>query len=101
MVSKLHKVNEGLKKFGHVNKKAVEQYNNFTTQRENLENRRGELDDSKKAIEDLIKVLDQRKNEAIQRMFKQVAKNFAEVWEKLVPAGAGQLIMLVKNDAVK
>ncbi|KAI8799563.1 RecF/RecN/SMC protein [Cladochytrium replicatum] len=94
----LRKVNEGLKKYGHVNKKAYEQYNNFTKQRDALLRRKTELDKASKAIADLVKSLDQRKDEAIQRTFKQVAKNFMQVWEKLVPNGRGELIMLRRVD---
>lgn len=97
-MKKLHTVNEGLKKFAHVNKKAFEQYNNFTKQRDQLIQRREELDKSAKSIEDLVEVLDQRKDEAIERTFKQVASNFAEVFEKLVPAGRGKLIIQTKVD---
>jgi structural maintenance of chromosome 3 (chondroitin sulfate proteoglycan 6) len=93
LVKKLHAVNEGLKKFAHVNKKAFEQYSNFTKQRDQLLKRREELDTSAESIEELVQVLDQRKDEAIERTFKQVAKNFEEVFEKLVPAGRGRLII--------
>jgi structural maintenance of chromosome 3 (chondroitin sulfate proteoglycan 6) len=93
LLKQLHKVNEALKKYSHVNKKAVEQYTNFTSQKENLTTRREELDKSAESIEELIQVLDQRKDEAIERTFKQVSKNFEEVFEKLVPAGRGRLIM--------
>ena len=41
-------MNDGLKKYSHVNKKAFEQYNNFTKQRDTLTKRREELDQSKK-----------------------------------------------------
>jgi structural maintenance of chromosome 3 (chondroitin sulfate proteoglycan 6) len=95
---KLHTVNEGLKKFAHVNKKAFEQYSNFTKQRDQLLKRREELDNSAASIEDLVQVLDQRKDEAIERTFKQVAKNFEEVFEKLVPAGRGRLIIQRRID---
>lgn len=98
LVKKLHTVNEGLKKFAHVNKKAFEQYNNFTKQRDQLLKRREELDKSAKSIEDLVQVLDQRKDEAIERTFKQVAKNFEEVFERLVPAGRGRLIIQRRID---
>ncbi|KAJ3224845.1 Structural maintenance of chromosomes protein 3 [Clydaea vesicula] len=101
LLGKLHKVNESLKKYGHVNKKAVEQYNNFTEQRESLEKRKEELDSSGKSIEELIKTLDQRKNEAIKRTFKQVSKNFSEVWEKLVSTGSGRLEILRKDGTVE
>ena len=98
IVKRLHKVNEALKKYGHVNKKAFEQYNNFTNQRDTLEKRGGELIEGQASIEDLITVLDQRKDEAIERTFKQVSKEFANVFEKLVPAGRGRLIIQRKAD---
>lgn len=44
LVKMLHKCNEELKQFSHVNKKALDQYMNFTEQREQLQNRRAELD---------------------------------------------------------
>ncbi|OCF72938.1 chromosome associated protein [Kwoniella mangroviensis CBS 8886] len=93
IVKRLHKVTEGLKKYAHVNKKAFEQYNNFTKQRDELLARREELDESAEKIEELIVTLDQRKDEAIERTFKQVSRYFEEVFEKLVPAGRGELVM--------
>lgn len=98
LVRKLHNVNESLKKFAHVNKKAFEQYNNFTKQRDQLRQRREELDKSAESIQELVEVLDQRKDEAIERTFKQVAKNFEDVFEKLVPAGRGRLIIQRRID---
>lgn len=38
-------------------------------------------------------VLEQRKHEAIQFTFKQVSKNFTDVFKELVPDGKAQLIM--------
>ncbi|THU99128.1 RecF/RecN/SMC protein [Dendrothele bispora CBS 962.96] len=98
LVRKLHSVNEGLKKFAHVNKKAFEQYNNFTKQRDQLIQRREDLEKSAESIEELVEVLDQRKDEAIERTFKQVASNFEEIFEKLVPAGRGRLIIQRRID---
>ncbi|KAJ3265439.1 Structural maintenance of chromosomes protein 3 [Chytriomyces hyalinus] len=97
LLSALHKVNEKLKKYGHVNKKAFEQYHNFTKQRDGLNQRKDELDASANAIEDLIKVLDQRKDEAIERTFKEVEAHFTEVWRKLVVNGRGKLNMLSRT----
>jgi structural maintenance of chromosome 3 (chondroitin sulfate proteoglycan 6) len=91
-------VNEALKKFSHLNKKAFEQYNNFTKQRETLIKRRKELDSSQSSIEELVEVLDLRKDEAIERTFKQVSREFATVFERLVPAGKGRLIIQRKAD---
>ncbi|KAJ3270474.1 Structural maintenance of chromosomes protein 3 [Terramyces sp. JEL0728] len=96
LLKQLHKVNETLKDFQHVNKKAYEQYMNFTAQKKHLIERKSELDESSTSIEKLISTLDQRKNEAIEQTFEQVANYFQEVWQKLVPEGEGELVM-VKN----
>lgn len=101
LVKQLHKVQDGLKKFAHVNKKAFEQYNNFTKQRDQLLKRREDLDKSATSIQDLVQVLDQRKDEAIERTFKQVSKYFSEVFERLVPAGRGRLVMQKNVDKVR
>lgn len=98
LIKKHQKALETLKKFTSVNKKAFDQYDDFTKQRETLTDRREELDTSGQSITDLIDVLDQRKDEAIERTFKQVSRNFAEVFEKLVPAGRGRLIMQTRLD---
>lgn len=96
--TKLHKCQESLKKYGHVNKKAFEQYQQFERQRADLEQRRKDLDGSDASIRELIDVLDMRKDEAIERTFKQVSKAFAEVFVKLVPAGKGRLIIQRRSD---
>ncbi|KAF9900371.1 Structural maintenance of chromosomes protein 3 [Linnemannia zychae] len=98
LLKHIHKVSEELKKYSHVNKKAFEQYSNFTKQRDALLQRRDELDVSEAAIQELIQTLDQRKDEAIERTFKQAAKNFSEVFHKLVPAGRGKLVMQRRMD---
>lgn len=94
----LHGANEKLKKFSGVNKRAFDQFNEFTTQREELAERREELTKSEESIRELIEHLDMRKDEAIERTFKQVSKNFVEVFETLVPSGRGRLIMQKRVD---
>lgn len=41
---KLHQCNEELKKYSHVNKKALDQFVNFSEQKEKLMKRKDELD---------------------------------------------------------
>lgn len=98
ITKKLRDVNEKLRKYQHVNKKAFEQYNGFTSQQEVLLKRRHELDASQASIEELIRHLDERKDEAVERTFKQVSKEFAEIFERLVPAGHGRLRIERKAD---
>ena len=95
--SLLGKTNEQLSKLGHVNKKALDQYQQFTEQREAMEIRRTELVRAQAKIEELISYLDQKKDEAIERTFKQVSLNFREVFSKLVPGGKGELVMQRKK----
>lgn len=94
----LYKCNEDLKKFSHVNKKALDQYVSFMEQRDQLQQRRAELDSGDDKIRELITVLDQRKDESIERTFKGVARHFREVFAELVQGGHGYLVMMKKKD---
>ncbi|CAN1750716.1 Structural maintenance of chromosomes protein 3 [Linum perenne] len=94
----LHRCNEELQKFSHVNKKALDQYVNFWEQREELQKRQAELDAGDEKIKELIRVLDQRKDESIERTFKGVARHFREVFSELVQGGHGHLVMMKKKD---
>ncbi|XP_073271974.1 structural maintenance of chromosomes protein 3 [Primulina huaijiensis] len=95
----LHKCNEQLQQFSHVNKKALDQYVNFTEQREELQRRQAELNAGDEKIKELISVLDMRKDESIERTFKGVAKHFREVFSELVQGGHGFLVMMKKKDS--
>ncbi|RLN28890.1 structural maintenance of chromosomes protein 3 [Panicum miliaceum] len=94
----LYDCNEQLKQFSHVNQKALDQYVNFTEQREELQRRRAELDAGDQKIMELISVLDQRKDESIERTFKGVSRHFREVFSELVQGGHGYLVMMKKKD---
>lgn len=97
LLKKLSTVIEKLSKFSHVNKKAMEQYQSFTKQRDDLVKRRQELEKSKDSIESLINNLKSQKDEAMTKSFKQVAKSFHQIFEQLVPAGVGNLVMQKKS----
>ncbi|KAL5555242.1 hypothetical protein UlMin_037478, partial [Ulmus minor] len=98
LLKMLHRCNEQLQQFSHVNKKALDQYVNFTEQREELQKRQAELDAGDEKIRELISVLDQRKDESIERTFKGVARHFREVFSELVQGGHGHLVMMRKKD---
>jgi structural maintenance of chromosome 3 (chondroitin sulfate proteoglycan 6) len=93
----LAKTNASLQAFGAVNKKALDQYVSFQEQREALSARYEDVNASHDKIKELIEVLDQRKDEAIERTFKQVAQNFRAVFKELVADGSGQLVMQKKR----
>jgi len=91
LFKQLEKANQELKKYSHVNKKALDQFISFSEEKEKLMARNEELDRGHKKIQDLMDVLEQRKFEAILFTFKQVSKYFQEVFKKLVPSGHGTL----------
>ncbi|KAJ1518020.1 Structural maintenance of chromosomes protein 3, partial [Coelomomyces lativittatus] len=94
----LQKVQKQLQPFGHVNKRAYEQFQHFSHQRSSLQSKKRELDESEKSIQDLMHVLDQRKDEALDRTFQSVATHFANVWEQLVPQGQGTLTLHAQSE---
>jgi len=93
LMDQIDKCHQELQKLGHVNKKALDQYANFNEQRDRLLERQTELDDAESSIKTLIDSLDLKKDEAMERTFKGVAKHFTEVFRELVPGGTGKLIM--------
>ncbi|KAI0216956.1 Structural maintenance of chromosomes protein 3 [Lamellibrachia satsuma] len=93
LFKKLEHCNQELKKYSHVNKKALDQFVNFSDQKEKLIKRKEELDSAYSSICDLMYHLDQRKYEAIQLTFKQVSKYFTEIFKRLVPQGHAVLVM--------
>nr|XP_018670625.1 structural maintenance of chromosomes protein 3-like isoform X2 [Ciona intestinalis] len=93
LMKKLEECNHELKKYSHVNKKALDQFVSFSEEKERLLSRKDEIDRGKEAIVHLMEHLEHEKYEAIQFTFRQVSKNFSEVFVKLVPGGKATLIM--------
>jgi len=98
LMKELEKSNKGLKKYSHVNKKAYDQYVNFSEQRESLLSRKEELDVGAKKVQELIESLDTQKDEAINRTFRGVSAHFKDVFKELCPEGTGELIMKTALD---
>jgi structural maintenance of chromosome 3 (chondroitin sulfate proteoglycan 6) len=72
-----------LKRFGHLNKKALTQYSQFSAQREELLKRQEELQAGADAIQRVIDNLDEKKDEAIRRTLKDVSQHFTAVFKEL------------------
>lgn len=60
-MKRLKEVNENLKKYASVNRKALDQYVSFNEQRENLVGRKEEFIRDTSAIEQLVQSLDSQK----------------------------------------
>lgn len=93
LYKKLENCNKELQKYSHVNKKALDQYLDFSEKKERLFQRKADQDDAHKSIVDLMTILEQQKYEAIQFTFRQVSTYFSEVFKKLVPNGRAHLDM--------
>lgn len=98
LMKKLKDVNESMKKYSNVNKKALDQYVSFSEQREDLVSRKEGMDRDNEKIQELLDNLDTKKDEAILRTFQGVSKHFSEVFEELVPGGEGKLVMRTTLD---
>lgn len=94
----LEAANQKLKKYTHLNKKAYDQFVNFSEQRESLIKRKEELDQGAEKVNELVESLDRQKDEAINRTFRGVSAHFKDVFQELVPAGAGELLMRTAID---
>ncbi|SCU98343.1 LADA_0H12354g1_1 [Lachancea dasiensis] len=93
VLRKLNHVNERLSSMSNVNRRATENYRKFNEKRQEIEKRAEELSNSKHSIEGLIDSLKIQKVEAVEKTFTKVAHNFSVIFEKLVPAGVGKLII--------
>jgi len=98
LMRQLESTNKKLKKYSHVNKKAYDQYVNFSEQRESLLKRKEELDRGAEKVKELVESLDRKKDEAINRTFRGVSAHFKDVFKELVPNGAGEVIMRTALD---
>jgi len=98
LMAEIEKCNKELQKLGHVNKKALDQFANFNDQRDKLLDRRKEVEKAEVSIRSLIEHLDHKKDEAMERTFKGVAKHFSEVFRELVPGGSGKLLMKTSQE---
>ena len=69
----------------------------FDTQRKSLLERRDKLERGRESIQDLMRVLDERKDNTINRTFKDVQGHFQDVFKEIVPDGQASLIMEYNN----
>jgi len=89
----LQKTNKNLKKYDKVNKKALDQFVTFTEENERLVARLNQLAEDKARILDMINVLDNKKSEQILYTYKQLYKNFKQMFSRVVGGGKGELVL--------
>ncbi|CAH1957936.1 unnamed protein product [Acanthoscelides obtectus] len=99
LLKELAKTNKNMKKFGHINKKAFDQYLSLLEDKKKLEKRKEDVDLSFNKLQELLDTLEMKKMEAIHFTFKQCSKYFIEVFQKLVPNGKGLLVLKKMDDS--
>jgi len=93
LLAEIDACHKELQKLGHVNKKALDQFANFSEQRDKLLERQTEIINAEERITELIDHLDIKKFEAMERSFKGISKHFAHCFNELVPGGEGKMTM--------
>ncbi|PRT53435.1 Chromosome segregation protein sudA [Wickerhamiella sorbophila] len=84
----LELTNSTLKNFDHVNKRSIEQFQTYSQELEELEDRHGTLNRDMVSVGKLIDRLDQDKNDDIRNSFEKVNKAFQEIFARLTGRGA-------------
>ncbi|KAH9584262.1 RecF/RecN/SMC [Trypanosoma melophagium] len=84
LMHRLKENNEKMKKYAHVNRKAVDQYSSLLETKNELVSQGENLQNELKSIHDLMDHLDKKKDEAVERTYKQIQYQFEEVFKELV-----------------
>ncbi|RNF23624.1 putative adaptor complex protein (AP) 3 delta subunit 1 [Trypanosoma conorhini] len=102
LMHRLKEINEKMKKYSHVNRKAMDQYSSLMETKNELVGQKENLQNELESIHALMGHLDKKKDEAVERTFKQMQYNFEEVFKEIVSTEDchGEL-QLVRSSAKK
>lgn len=84
LMHSLKNVNVELANFSHVNRKAVDQFTSVTQSRDSLITQKNILAGELESIHELLDHLENEKDEAIERTYKQIQYQFEEIFKELV-----------------
>ena len=91
LVQELSEAARRLQGFQHVNRKAVEQFENFSEQLKDLRDRKQDVEKGEASIAEAIQQIDAQKEESVHQTLRKVNSNFQQVFSEMVPGGVGQL----------
>lgn len=91
LVRELAEVSRQLQVFQHVNRKALEQYENFSEQLGDLRRRKEEIDGAEESIAQALQCIDAQKEAAVLKTLLRVNGHFQQVFSEMVPGGVGKL----------
>jgi len=98
LTKELGRIQKDLNRFEHVNKKAIDQFEAFKEQQQELEERSKDLDESMKAAEDFMKKIDEQKEATLVQTLRQIDTHFGEIFSQLVRGGCAKIRMLRPDD---
>lgn len=82
---------KALQAFDHVNRTAVEQYENFAEQLADLQQRKEDIDAGEMSIADALQKIDAQKEMTLLQTLDRVNEHFQQVFTEMVPGGRGRL----------
>ena len=91
LYEQLHELNESLKEYRYVNKKAIEQYEAFSSQRDDLLKRMSELEKNQEGLIFLEGQLNEKEESAIENTIAIISDKFSSILAELVPGSEGVL----------
>jgi structural maintenance of chromosome 3 (chondroitin sulfate proteoglycan 6) len=92
IISELRSVNRSLHQYEHVNKKAVDQFQTFKEQLEDLDAESRQITESEEAIRKFMDEVDAQKESVLNRVTMQVGNHFQQVFNELVLDGTARLV---------
>lgn len=99
LVRALAEATRSIQAFQHVNRKAVEQYENFSEELKDLKRRKEDVDAAEASISAALQQIDMQKEATLLQTLRRVNEHFQEVFSELVPGGAGKLRVVRQSDA--
>mmetsp|Transcript_16254 Transcript_16254/g.35186 ORF Transcript_16254/g.35186 Transcript_16254/m.35186 type:complete len:1212 (-) Transcript_16254:224-3859(-) len=94
LVRELGDVGKKLQAFQHVNRKAVEQFENFAEQLRDLETRLKDIDSGESSIQKALEKIDAQKESTLLQTLNRMDEFFQQVFVEMVPGGKGRLQVL-------
>jgi structural maintenance of chromosome 2 len=79
---------------GHVNKKAVAQYDKAEAELDSLRTKRDTVENEKRKIKSVIEELERKKNEAIEKTHRKVDQDLSDIVSQVLPGSRASLVPL-------
>jgi structural maintenance of chromosome 3 (chondroitin sulfate proteoglycan 6) len=91
IIGELRKINDRLRKYPPLNKKAASQWESYIEQKDGLKRRMAELGTGRERIKAFIHELDSRKEDAVSLTLSMLQANYSVFYSKLANGGTSEL----------